>query len=966
VALNAGFRLGLYEIISLAGAGGMGEVYRARDTKLGRDVAVKVLHDAMAADPERIARFEREAKVLASLNHHNIAALFGMEEADGRHFLIMELVEGETLAEKIRHGSGLMADGYGRGQPSTIGDQPSAISHQLPRGLPVVEALAIALQIAEGLEAAHEKGIVHRDLKPANVMLAGGQTLSSETYGGLTPLVKLLDFGLAKAWDDRSASLSPRQGSGQAGERPGLTHSPTLSMMASQAGMILGTAAYMSPEQAKGFPADHRSDVFSFGVVLYEMLTGRQPFQGETAPDILASVLAREADLHTLPPNLNPRLLDLVRRCLEKAPKRRWQAIGDVRAELETIAANPHAAPVSVAQPSAPPRPLWRRALPAVVTAVVVSALTAGAMWRLRPSIPAPVMRFAIAIPDGQQLTAQGRAIAMSPAGTHIVYVANRRLYLRSLSDLEVRPITGADNAGSTQPGNPMFSPDGRSIAYFEQGTIKRIALSGGAAVTVCEADQIFGMSWDGDTIFFGQGSKGIMRVSANGGKPELVASVKTGELAHGPQLLPDGQTLLFTLATGTALDRWDKARIVAESLKSHERKTLIDGGSDARYLPTGHLVYALGGVVFALPFDVRRMTPSGGPVPILEGVRRTNTGTTGSAQLGISDTGALAYVPGPVSTTSGQMSVGLFDRKGGSELLKIQPGAYRLPRMSPDGKHIAFGSDDGKEASIWIYELSGTSSMRRLTFEGQGHNRFPVWSADSQHVAFQSDREGDLGIFWQRADGAGTAERLTKADEGVSHIPESWAPDGERFLYNAGKGGATTSLWVFSLKDRKAARFDAVESLARTLTGAVFSPNGRWVAYASQEGRASSAVYVQPFPPTGAKYQISKNADDGHHPMWSPDGAELLFGAGLGAPPLNAVRITTQPSFTVGEAMPVPRPFQGAGPAVERPYDISRDGQHFLGLVDAAQTQSGAPATPQIQVVLNWFEELKARVPTR
>ena len=553
----------------------------------------------------------------------------------------------------------------------------------------------------------------------------------------------------------------------------------------------------------------------------------------------------------------------------------------------------------------------------------------------------------------------------MSPAGTHIVYTANRRLYVRSLSDLEVRPITGA-GADNTLPTNPVFSPDGRSIAYFEQGdgTIKRIALSGGAAVIVCEADTLFGMSWDGDSIFFGQGSKGIMRVSANGGKPEPVASVKTGELAHGPQLLPDGQTLLFTVATGTAADRWDKARIVAESLKSHERKTLIDGGSDARYLPTDHLVYALGGVVFALPFDVERMTPSGGAVPIVEGVRRT-TGTTGSAQFGISNTGSLVYVPGPVSSTGGQLSVGLFDRKGGSDLLKIPPGAYQLPRMSPDGKRIAFGSDDGKEASIWIYELSGTSSMRRLTFEGQGHNRFPVWSADSQRVAFQSDREGDLGIFWQRADGAGTAERLTKADEGVSHIPESWAPDGERFLYNAGKGGAT-SLWVFSLKDRKAARFDAGESPARTLPGAVFSPDGRWVAYASQEGRALSAVYVQPFPPTGAKYQISKNADVGHHPMWSPDGTELWFGMGVGVAPLNAVRITTQPSFTVGEAMPVPRPFQGAVPSLERPYDISRDGQHFLGLIDAAQTPSGAPAAPQIQVVLNWFEELKARVPAR
>lgn len=311
--------------------------------------------------------------------------------------------------------------------------------------------------------------------------------------------------------------------------------------------------------------------------------------------------------------------------------------------------------------------------------------------------------------------------------------------------------------------------------------------------------------------------------------------------------------------------------------------------------------MYALGGIVFAVPFDVKRMMPSGGPVPIVEGVRRALG--AGTAIFGISDTGLLAYVPGPVSTTSNQLNIGLFDRKGGSTLLKIQPGAYQLPRMSPDGKRVAFGSDDGKEASIWIYELSGTSSMRRVTFEGQGRNRFPVWSADSQRVAFQSDREGDLGIFWQRADGAGTAERLTKADEGVSHIPESWAPDGERFLYNEGKGGATF-LWVFSLKDRKAVRFGAVESPATTLTGAVFSPDGRWVAYASREGRTSSAVYVQPFPPTGAKYQISKNAEDGHHPMWSPDGAELVFQPGPGNR-LDAVRVTTHPASPSAKPSP-------------------------------------------------------------
>jgi serine/threonine-protein kinase len=916
LALTPGARLGPYEILSALGAGGMGEVYRARDTRLDRDVAIKILPEAFTADAERVARFQREAKVLASLNHQNIATIHGLEQVDGAQALVMELVEGEDLAQRIVRGA-----------------------------IPIDEALPIAKQIAEALEAAHEQGIIHRDLKPANINVRSDGT------------VKVLDFGLAKAMDPPASS-------------PGVSQSPTITTPAmTQAGMILGTAAYMSPEQAKGRPADKRSDVWAFGCVLYEMLTGKRVFEGEDVSDTLANILKSEPEWHLLPANLPEHIRLLVRRCLEKDRSRRVSDASIARF-LITEPVTTAASAATAAGITPPARPLWRRALPAVVTAVAVCALTAGAMWRVRPSASAPVTRFAMALPDGQQWSGLTRSmIAVSPAGTHIVYTANRRLYLRSLSDLQVRPITGgADNPGG--PVNPVFSPDGRSIAYFELGdrTIKRIALSGGAAVTVCEADTPFGMSWDGDTIFFGQGSKGIMRVSANGGKPERVASVETGELAHGPQLLPDGQTLLFTLATGVNAadrdDRWDKGRIVAESLESHERKILIDGGSDARYLPTGHLVYVLGGVVFALPFDVKRMIPSGGPVPIVEGVRRGIGGATGSAHFGISDTGSLAYIPGPISTTSGQLSIGLFDRKGGSELLKIQPGAYQLPRMSPDGKRIAFGSDDGKAASIWIYELSGTSSTRRLTFEGQGHNRFPVWSADSQRVAFQSDREGDFGIFWQRADGTGTAERLTKPDEGASHIPESWAPDGERFLYNAGKGGAT-SLWVFSLKERKAVRFGAVESPARTLTGAVFSPDGRWVAYASREGRTSSALYVQPFPPTGAKYQISKNAEDGHHPVWSPDGVELVFTPGP-VPNLNAVRVTTQPSFTIGEAIPVAISFQMRPGDFERPYDISRDGQHFVGLIDAAQTEGGVPAAEQIQVVLNWFEELKARVPTK
>ena len=595
----------------------------------------------------------------------------------------------------------------------------------------------------------------------------------------------------------------------------------------------------------------------------------------------------------------------------------------------------------------------------------------------LRPPAPSsPVMRFTLALGDGQRFSVvNNQILAVSPDGTRLVYVANNQLYVRSMSDLEARPIPGTQ--GTTSPHNPVFSPDGLSIAFVSNPdqAIKKIAVSGGAAVTLCpveERGRVLGMTWDAGGIVFGE-AKGIRRVSANGGQPELLVSAKDGEVMYRPQVLPGGEWLLLTVATAATADGWDKAQIVVQSLKSGERKTLLSGGSDGRYLPTGHVVYALGGVLFAVPFDLRQLAVTGGPVPVVEGVQRSAS-ANGAARFSVSSTGSLVFIPGPAKGSAVQLSVGLFDRIGGSELLKIPPGPYQLPRMAPDGTRIAFGSDDGKEASIWTYELSGTSAMRRLTFEGQGHNRFPVWSADSQRVAFQSDREGDLGIFWQRADGTGTAERLTKADAGVSHIPEASSPSGpggdagERLLYNTGKGGATSearALWVLSLKDKTAARFDAVETPATTLTGAVFSPDGRWVAYASQEGRTSSAVYVQPFPPTGAKYQISKNADDGHHPMWSADGAELLFNSGPGRP-LDTVRVTTQPSFTFGEATPVPRPFQSASPGFERPYDISRDGQRILGLIDAAQTQAGAPAAPQIQVVLNWFEELKAKVPTR
>jgi serine/threonine-protein kinase len=528
----------------------------------------------------------------------------------------------------------------------------------------------------------------------------------------------------------------------------------------------------------------------------------------------------------------------------------------------------------------------------------------------------------------------------------------NTGLYVRSMSALQARSIVEvADRIALS----PVFSPDGGSIVFWSSAELKKVAVSGGAAYTICPAaDQPFGMSWDTTGIVFGQ-AKGIMRVSASGGTPDLLVSVRDGEQAYGPQILPGGEAVLFTLASGSAADRWDQAQIMTQSLRSGERKRLVDGGSEARYLPTGHLVYARGPTIFAAPMDRRRLEVTGGAVPIVEGVRRAAQNATGAAQFGISNTGSLIYVPGPVSTAVDQSDLALIDRKGGVEPLKLTPGPYQHPRASPNGRQIAFATDDGKEANVWIYDLGSATSMRRLTFGGK--NRFPTWSADGQRVAFQSDREGDLGIFWQKADGSGRADRLTKPERGVSHVPESWSSSGERFLFGETKG-SSVSLWTLSLQDKRAVQVAGVES--QTPINAAFSPDGRWFAYTVTEAGASR-TYVQPFPTTGAHYQVSTTTTI--HPVWSRDGRELMSQPQGGQWAVQT--ITTRPSFASSALVPMSR--GGAlslGPTFRRNFDTMPDGR-ILAVVPAGQSQS-ASATPQIQVVLNWTEELKQRVPTR
>jgi serine/threonine-protein kinase len=710
--------------------------------------------------------------------------------------------------------------------------------------------------------------------------------------------------------------------------------------------MLLGTAAYMSPEQAKGLRADHRSDVFSFGVVLYEMLSGRQAFPGETLSDVLAAVLAREPDFSALPSPLNPRLIELLKRCLEKQPRKRWQAVGDLRIELETVAAQPTAGVVTSTVASG--RPFWRRAIPFAACAIAASLLTGGIEWTMlrQPEPPVMVTRFRFGLPESHVLTNQGRpAVAISPDGSKVVYVANGQLWVRSMGDLDPRPIAGTE-AGLGGVSNPTFSPDGQSIAFGSGSdfTIKRAVVNGGPPITICPVRiDPTGMSWTGETIFYGQGTNGIMRVSANGGTPEQVVTVDDGWSAHGPQLLPGGEWLMFTLAPRGQ----QEGQIAVQSLTTGDRKVLIDGGAAARFQPTGSLVFARSGVLLAASLDLSRMEVAGKSVPVLEGVARAES--TG-AHYDVSATGVLAYRSGSAAGSYTTV-LALVDRSGKAERLTVRPATYATPRAAPNGRQVAVVS----EGQVWIHDLSGASSMRQLTFGGT--NQHPVWSPDSQRIAFQSDREGDAGIFSQRADGSDTAIRLTSPEKGRSHIPSSWSSDGDTLLYSE-HDGAEYVLWAQSLRDRKATPLD-VRSVSPP--NAIFRPDGRWIAYkALDKDPGSSVLFVQPFPSTGARYRI---ASPGNNPMWSADGKELVYGTGAG-PVFQAVSITTHPSFAIGNPVPIPRGFVRGNPD-NRDFDILPDGRRFVVVVDADDVTGGTFGGPEFVVVVNWAEELKRLVPT-
>ena len=903
MALETGTRIGVYQVTGKLGEGGMGEVYRAHDTTLDRDVALKVLSEAFTTDPDRLARFQREAKVLASLNHPNIGGIHGLESAGETQALVLELIEGPTLADRIAEGP-----------------------------VPVDEALAIATQIAEALEAAHERGIVHRDLKPANVKLRPDGT------------VKVLDFGLAKAV---TADGGVSGGSG----------APTMSITgATQMGMVVGTAAYMAPEQARGKPVDQRADVWAFGVVLLEMLTGQRVFQGDDVSLTLAKVLEGEPKWDILPESVPPRVAKLLRRCLEKNPKQRMHAVGDVRLALEGAFETTAASEPSVVSGTARSLPVWQQPLGVVAVAVLAMAVTGAAVWTVvdREGL-AQISRLLVLLEPGDVFTNTGRrAIGISPDGRYVAYQANLQIYLRAMDQMEASPVRGTGGNANSAGRSPTFSPDSEWIAFFHEGQIKKVAVTGGSPVALGDITSPWGLSWspDGEHILIGQGPDGIVQVPATGGPVEVVVDVETGEQAQSPQLLPNGEWVVFTLRSDVAAS-WDEAQIVAQSLGTGERRTLINGGTDARYVPSGHLVYAQANTLLALPFDAAAVEVTPGPVPLVDDVG-VSPGQTGSAHFSVSDIGTLVYVPnsrlGATTNVSGIPNTTFVwvDRSGNESAATMDSRPHQTPALSPDGGRLAF-TDASGEADIWIYDFVRQTNQR-LTFES-GFETTPSWSPDGQRVAYYLQ---GVGVMWTNADGTGQPELLLES-AGIT-VPATFVPDGSGLLINQG----INDVALLSLADTSTLTvLLETEFIEGTLR---LSPDGEWLAYHSDESGVDQ-VFVRPFPDVDAGlWQVSRGG--GRFPVWSPDGDELFYVGGGGQ--LVATPVQTNPTFTPGieqGLFEASQYFFGFRNGVQ----VAADGERFLMMKpqELATVDDGGPgARAQINVIQNWFQELEQRVP--
>jgi serine/threonine-protein kinase len=820
VSLAAGTTIGPYSVVAPIGAGGMGQVYRARDTRLDRDVAIKVLPDLFAADPERLARFEREAKTLASLNHPHIAQIYGIEPLgdSGARALVMEMVDGEDLTARVARGP-----------------------------VPLADALPIAQQIAEALEAAHERGIIHRDLKPANIKV---------TDDGA---VKVLDFGLAKA-------LTPDDDSATAHE---LRNSPTMSIAGTQIGMVLGTAAYMAPEQARGQTVDRRVDIWAFGVVLFEMLSGRQAFSGDTVSDVLASVLKNDLDWQALPPALPAPILRLLRRCLHPDRRNRLRDIGEARVALAEFLAGTDEASVREAAPAAGgPSTLQFRIV--AVAAAALAIVAAGLAWRGGPVEPRP-MRYVVAPPAGASALVVGRpSVALSPDGSTLAFVALENgvpfLYLRGPEDFEPLRLPGTEGAS-----NPVFSPGGRTIAFLTTSQLKTMIV-GGAVTVHGPANDPRGVSWVDETtlVYTPESIGGIQEVSLKGGAPRTLTTIdeKAGERTHRwPHVLPDGRWVLFTVGTIASPDSYEDARIDAVNRDTGERRTVFQGASMARYAPTGHLIVARGGSLFAVKFEAGSLQISGVPTSVLQGIGGDMT--TGAAHVTWSPDGTFAYVPGDLR--GGMRQLEWSDLTGSRQSINLPPSLYNDIRISPDGNRLALADGSSGMADIYTYTFD-RGTYTRLTFTGV--NATPAWSEDGREVFFSAIDATGRGttIFRTSADGGRDAAPLVEVDVRVflKHVSAdaSWA-----LVDYVAFGGARANVGRLALKAGA-----KVEPLVETRVdeyGAALSPDGRFIAYQSDEG-ARPEVFVRELSQASGRWQISNGG--GEEPMWAPDGRALYY----------------------------------------------------------------------------------------
>ena len=887
--LTAGTRLGHYDVTALLGEGGMGQVWQATDTQLNREVALKILPDAFAADPDRLARFTREAQILASLNHPNIAAIYGIEEAERTRALVLELVEGPTLADRIAKGA-----------------------------IPIDEALPIAKQIAEALEAAHEAGVIHRDLKPANIKVREDGT------------VKVLDFGLAKALDP-SPDADPSQ-------------SPTLPAAATQMGVIMGTAAYMSPEQARGKVVDRRADIWAFGVVLYELLTGRRAFEGEDVSLTLSAVLQQEPEWERLPDGLSPALDTYLKRCLAKDPRQRVRDIGDVRLAM-TGAFSPDVSPETITAPAPQPR-AWQQPVPLAAAALVLVALTVLSMATLGPSRSDLVARLptraVIPFPPGFQAVLNP-GVAWSPDGRTLIYAVEsadgQRLYRQRL-DQSVGTPFGEIEANTVR--QPFFSPDGGSIGFFTGTQLQTVPTDGGPPETLFTPGSPRGAVWtaDGSIILAPSLRSGLARFSPGSSnlEPLTVPDSGAGECCHRwPSLLPGGETVLFTIMMDEG--GLEAARVAALSLESGE-VTEIVRGSSPRYVPTGHLVFARRGTLWAAPFDLGQLELTGAPGRVVEDLLTT---MEGGASFDVAASGSLVYVPG--EDMEGRTTLEWVSRNGTIVgTLDETPRDYRRVRLSPDGRHVAtsiIAAAGGPE--VWLYDVD-RPTPERLAPSGS----FPVWTVDSRRVLFSGG--ADAPGVWSLPRDRSSSDPELVVEYGVV---DRWGPvmglsdvsPGQQLILQVRRQDATRQI---NLMVHDLAQGGPLELFAATVfSGADLSPDGQWLAYVSdRDGQRN--VYIQAFPGSGGPTRVSLNG--GQDPRWAHDGQELFFRAG---DRMMAVGIATEPEITVG----TPQALFDL-PSPEGAYDIAADGRFVMGVSRRPETAS------HVNVVFDWFEELTERVP--